>query len=282
MPFDWFTVVAQSINFIVLLWLLKRFLYKPILNGLDAREKRLQNVLHDAKSKHSQAQALQQEYENKHQAIEQQRASILKATQDEADEMSKTLVKSAQKAADDMLRKRLGAIQHELHTLQQQVLHRNVDEIYATAGKLLHDLAGVDLQQIMVNKFLDRMKSQTEEQNATLVSALQRSNNSITIRSAYALSDKEQNKISQVLTTLLGKKAPSDLKLSFILVPQLVAGIELSISGWKMAWSINQHLQTLQQSVIDLLQLAPLQTTISPNLEVAQSAPTNPKASVEE
>ena len=39
MPINWFTVVAQVINFLILVWLLKRFLYKPILHAIDEREK---------------------------------------------------------------------------------------------------------------------------------------------------------------------------------------------------------------------------------------------------
>jgi F-type H+-transporting ATPase subunit b len=39
MLIDWFTVAAQAINFLILVWLLKRFLYKPVLNAVDAREK---------------------------------------------------------------------------------------------------------------------------------------------------------------------------------------------------------------------------------------------------
>jgi len=38
MLIDWFTVVAQVINFLILVWLMKRFLYKPILNAIAARE----------------------------------------------------------------------------------------------------------------------------------------------------------------------------------------------------------------------------------------------------
>ena len=45
MLIDWFTVGAQAVNFIILVWLLKRFLYKPILNAIDAREKRIATEL---------------------------------------------------------------------------------------------------------------------------------------------------------------------------------------------------------------------------------------------
>ena len=41
MLIDWFTVAAQALNFLILVWLMKRFLYKPILHAIDAREERI-------------------------------------------------------------------------------------------------------------------------------------------------------------------------------------------------------------------------------------------------
>jgi F-type H+-transporting ATPase subunit b len=55
MLIDWFTVGAQAINFIILVWLLKRFLYKPILDAVDAREKRVATELADADAKKAEA-----------------------------------------------------------------------------------------------------------------------------------------------------------------------------------------------------------------------------------
>ncbi len=48
MLIDWFTVGAQALNFLILVWLMKRFLYKPILNAIDAREKKIAAELADA------------------------------------------------------------------------------------------------------------------------------------------------------------------------------------------------------------------------------------------
>ena len=48
MSIDWVTVLAQIANFLVLLWLLKRFLYRPILNGIDAREAAIAQRISDA------------------------------------------------------------------------------------------------------------------------------------------------------------------------------------------------------------------------------------------
>ena len=62
MLIDWFTVGAQALNFIILVWLLKRFLYKPILNAVDAREKRIAAELADANAKKAEAQKERDEF----------------------------------------------------------------------------------------------------------------------------------------------------------------------------------------------------------------------------
>jgi F-type H+-transporting ATPase subunit b len=62
MLIDWFTVGAQALNFIILVWLLKRFLYKPILDAIDAREKRIAAELADADKKKAEAQKERDEF----------------------------------------------------------------------------------------------------------------------------------------------------------------------------------------------------------------------------
>ena len=51
MLIDWFTVGAQVVNFVILVWLMKHFLYKPILSAIDAREKRIASELAAANTK---------------------------------------------------------------------------------------------------------------------------------------------------------------------------------------------------------------------------------------
>ena len=82
MLIDWFTVGAQAINFIILVWLLKRFLYKPILDAVDAREKRVATELADADAKKAEAEKERDEFQHKNEEFDQQRAALLiKATE---------------------------------------------------------------------------------------------------------------------------------------------------------------------------------------------------------
>ena len=81
MLIDWFTVGAQALNFLILVWLMKRFLYKPILHAIDAREKRIATELADADAKKAEAQKERDEFQHKNEEFDQQRAALLsKAT----------------------------------------------------------------------------------------------------------------------------------------------------------------------------------------------------------
>ncbi len=71
MPIDWFTVVAQAINFLILVWLLKRFLYKPILHAIDEREKGIAAQLAEAEAKKAEAQKERDDFQHKNEAFDQ-------------------------------------------------------------------------------------------------------------------------------------------------------------------------------------------------------------------
>ena len=84
MLIDWFTVGAQALNFIILVWLLKRFLYKPILNAIDAREKLIAAKLADADAKEAGAQKERDEFQHKNEAFDKQRAAATRGRKSKA------------------------------------------------------------------------------------------------------------------------------------------------------------------------------------------------------
>ena len=84
MLIDWFTVGAQALNFVILVWLMKHFLYKPILQAIDAREKRIAKEIADADEKKAEAQKEHEEFQHKNEEFDKQRAALLDKATDEA------------------------------------------------------------------------------------------------------------------------------------------------------------------------------------------------------
>src|SRR6185503_2040773 len=100
MLIDWFTVSAQVVNFLILVWLLKRFLYKPILNAIDAREKRIAAELADADTKKADAKKERDEFLHKNEEFDQQRAALLNKATADANTERQRLLDEARNAAD--------------------------------------------------------------------------------------------------------------------------------------------------------------------------------------
>ena len=97
MLIDWFTVGAQALNFLILVWLMKRYLYKPIRHAIDEREKRIAAELANADAKKAEAQKEHDEFQHKNAEFDQQRAALLsKATERGAGRTSAAPRRSAQ------------------------------------------------------------------------------------------------------------------------------------------------------------------------------------------
>ena len=141
MLIDWFTVGAQALNFIILVWLLKRFLYKPILNAIDAREKRIAAELADADAKKAEAKQERDEFQHKNEEFDQQRAALLSKATDDANAERQRLLDDARKAADALSAKRLEALRSDANNLNQAIRRRTEQEVFAIARKALTDLA---------------------------------------------------------------------------------------------------------------------------------------------
>jgi len=246
MLIDWFTVSAQAVNFLVLVWLLKRFLYKPILDAIAAREKNIADQLASAATKKAEAQKEQDDFKQKNDAFDKQKAELMSNAKKEADASRDRLLKEAQTEADALRSKRKEALKNEEHDLNQEIIQRTKQEIFAIAAKALHDLADVSLEEHMCAVFIKHLQSLTDEEKHTLAFAFQAYSPSTLITSAFALSPAQQEAIKTAVREISGTDKD---KLQFKVVPELVSGIELSVSGHKLAWSIADYLGTLEKSV---------------------------------
>src|SRR5512141_1356348 len=130
MLIDWFTVGAQALNFLILVWLLKRFLYKPILHAIDAREKRIAAELADADAKKAEAQKERDEFQKKNETFDQQRAALLSKATDEAKAEGQRLIEEARKAADALSAKRGETLRNDARSLNQTLRHRTQQEVF--------------------------------------------------------------------------------------------------------------------------------------------------------
>src|SRR5450432_3181315 len=124
MLIDWFTVGAQTFNLLILVWLMKRYLYQPILHAIAAREKRIATELADADAKKAEAQKERDEFQHKNEELDQQRAALLSKATDEAKAERQRLLDEARRAADLLSAKRQESLKDEAINLNQAITRR--------------------------------------------------------------------------------------------------------------------------------------------------------------
>ena len=249
MLIDWFTVIAQVINFLILVWLLKRFLYRPILDAIDAREKRIVAKIADAEAKEAEAQKQHEEYQQKNETFDQQRNARMNEVLEAAKTERAQLLDAARQESDDLRDRLQQAIRNEQHSLNEELSRRAREEVFAIARKTLSDLAGTSLEQRMTEIFLARLRELNDAQMAEVKSAFKTSSDALLVRTAFKLPAQQRAAIETVIAEIFGKQKP----LEFLIVPDLVSGIEISSDGRKIAWSIADYLGSLAKSIDDLL-----------------------------
>ncbi|WP_291986037.1 F0F1 ATP synthase subunit B [Candidatus Accumulibacter sp. ACC007] len=250
MLIDWFTVGAQALNFLILVWLMKRFLYQPILHAIDAREKRIAAKLADAAAKETEAEKERDEFLRKNDDFDQQRAALLTKATEEAKKERRRLFDEARKAADALSAKHRETLISDARNLSKTISRKTQDEVFSIARKALTDLAGASLEERMGDIFVDRLRAVSDEVKAVFAKALKTASDQALLRSAFDLPEGQQAKIQKAINETFSV----DIDVRFETAPELVSGVELDAGGQKIAWTIADYLTALEQSVGELLQ----------------------------
>ena len=249
MKINWFTVIAQIINFFVLVWLLRRFLYKPVLKAIDERENKIASELKDAKAKETEAKKEQAEFLKRNEKFDQQKKKLMDNVIAETNGEREKLLEDARNEAA-VLRSKLGkSLDAMQENLEHDIAQKTQEEVFAIARKTLKDLASMSLEEQSVNIFVNRLKELKNEEKKKLTDAFKSGSDFILVQTAFDLPSKQQTEIKSTVNEILGTKT----QFQFKTVPKLISGIELTSNGYKLAWSISEYLSSIQKSISETM-----------------------------
>jgi len=249
MLIDWFTIAAQALNFLILVWLMKRFLYKPILNAIAEREKKIAAQLADADKKKAEAQEESEEFKRKNSEFDTQRSALLTKATDEANAQRQRLLDEARSAAVALSSKRRETLRNEERALHQAIRRRTQQEVFAVARKALADLGGASLEERLSGVFLSRLRGLDGRALAELGGALKAAPEPARVRTAFDLPAEQRSAIQKALNETFS----SEVRVRFETAPDLIGGIELAANGQKVAWNIADYLASMEKGVEELL-----------------------------
>lgn len=246
---DWFTVGAQVINFLVLVWLLKRYLYQPILSAIDQREKAIAAKMADADAKVAQADRERDEFQHKNEEIERHRAGLLAKARDEVSTEQARLLEESRQEVDALTSRRREMLRSEAHHLNQAISRRMRQEVFAIARKALAGLATTSLEERLGEVFTRRLRELDGNSKSELGQALKSARSPALVYSALDLPDDQRVAIQTALNETFSAEVP----VRFLTSPDLICGISLVANGQKVSWNVDDYLETLEADVEALI-----------------------------
>lgn len=235
MSIDWITVLAQIANFLLLVWLLKRFLYRPILDGIDAREAEIARQMAEAGKAQAKAQAAEAQFREKQaQLLADQNATVeqaLKLSQDERDILLREARTRLEQEQQDW-RKHLDTERARFTAQLQRAGERTVLEM---TRKALHDLADESLEEAIVRHVSERLQPIANE----LVQAVGDGNEALATT---------RDPLSEVAQTLLREKVTQllpEVVLRFEIDAEQAPGLILRVGGAQVAWTVDSYTDEL-------------------------------------
>ena len=243
MLIDWFTVGAQIVNFLILVFLLKHFLYGRIIGAMDRREERIASRLNEAERKRTEAEEETGKFRKKNKEFDERKDDMLSDARKQADDRRNELIEESRKEVDETRRKWQEAVLQEKSSFLQELKKRTGAEIYAIARKTLAELSEAGLERQMITVFINRLQELDKKEHNVRSESLGDSEDKVTVTSAFEIGEGDREKISRAVYRQIGK----DAGLSWNVEPELISGIELRAGGKVVTWNLDSYLKSLEK-----------------------------------
>ena len=235
MNIDWFTFTAQIINFLVLLALLKRFLYGPILKAIAEREAEIRSRFEEVDEERTTAEAARHDYENRTEELAHAKQQLLADAADDVDRWRTERLDEAKEEVETSRADWFGALDRERSQLRADLLEQYQRDGVRLAEGVLSCLAGADVEQLVIDSFLNRLRQ------GELSHVPWDTGEPVTVRSAFELSDLQQQQLRSGLE-LHGFDAEN---IQFRVDESLICGIEVRTSDHQISWNARESLDWL-------------------------------------
>ncbi|MFZ5764509.1 MAG: F0F1 ATP synthase subunit delta [Thermodesulfobacteriota bacterium] len=245
MQIDWFTFSAQIVNFLILVWLLKRFLYQPVLRIIRQREEAIAARLAEADNQAAAAAEKKRAYEELLRETSVVATGEMQRAREEADIFRQELIETARREVAQKRERWLTAVESEKNGFVREASRRMSACFQQLAERALRDLADVDLEQRMVTILLGKLVHMREDEHAAIRNELARTATPLIITSAFPLADEHQQAIRERITTLWGESTAAEFRVD----ADLLSGIRIETADKRIGWDLRSYLREFEKNL---------------------------------
>ncbi|ACN14444.1 AtpF1 [Desulforapulum autotrophicum HRM2] len=236
MQIDWFTTGAQVINFLILVWLLKKFLYRPVMETMDRRQQRIVRTLDQAQNSQIQADLERQRYITLQQGVEKEANSQIQRARTEAENLRIDLIAAAKAEAEQARQRWQKSLALEKQIFLEQSTRLFTRQFQTLARQSFQTLAQGSLEQTIIEVFWQKLEQ--DHQNLTALTDPIQANEPLTVTTAFAPDPGIKEKIQARVIDLFGPGTT----LVFEQDKALIMGITLEAGGKKITWDQGHYL----------------------------------------
>lgn len=249
MHIDPFIFAAQIINFLILVYLLKRLLYDRIVNAMNLRETGIARRISEAERLNEEARRSVEDCEGRRRAAAEQSAELLEQARLDALKEKDRLLELARSEVLQAHRQWTESLEQNRLAFLAQLRRQAGTYVLDTVRQVLTDLADEDLEHRMVSIFNRRLASLGPEQRKLLERALEGPEPVVTVKTGFALGERLETSLEESLRSLAGR----EVALLCETKGHMGAGIEITAHGYKLAWSIDDYLEDLEERFLKIL-----------------------------
>ena len=249
MQIDYFTIFAQIINFLILVFLLRHFLYRPVTKLMEEREQKMVSRLQDVEKKKNEAELELESSRKMLQDLSSKRDMMMSSAAQDAQILGADLMKKAREEGSASSANWYRDLQAQEATLLGDLNRRAGIEIYAIARRALQDLANADLESQIINLFIKRLQNMDKSESEMILEFYKSIDQEITVRSSFAINEEMRQKIQETVRNQTGIEAI----MQYEIAPELICGVEMDSHGIRVSWSIAGYLNTLQADLSEVL-----------------------------
>ncbi len=251
MEIDWITFAAQLVNFLILIWLLQRFLYGPITAAMARREERIADRMAEAREARQSAEDEEKRLREEREELEQRKEKIIAEAREGAEALRDELEAKAREEVDEKRRAWLGHLEDERHQIVAGLQERVYRFILDTVRRLLRDFADTDLAAQTAREFARRLEALDEDARKRLSSAAADADEPSTVESGLDLPEEARERIAQAVRAILDDE---DAALRFETDPDLLIGLSLTAGDQTVRWSGDRHIDRLEDTVREAIE----------------------------
>lgn len=239
MEFDWTTFTLEIINFLILVWILKRFLYRPILGVIAQRRAGVEKMMADAKRIGVEAGELKQHCERELAQWEKDKETAQARLREElAAERERLMAALEIEIAEERERRRVLDERRE-HDFRRAVEEQGIAQGAAFSARLLGRVATPELEARLYALLLEDLRGLRAEDRRAMAEAAAAPGLQLEVQSAFALDEDRRAELARALAEATGKTLPVEYREN----PELLAGFHVSIGPWILHANLRDELK---------------------------------------